>query len=66
MKRFPAKWDLLGKGAGYARNVEMARYADALILIWNGMSKGSGHMLEIAKREKLEIFVYETREIFPE
>lgn len=28
--------------AGFARNREMANYADALILIWDGKSSGSG------------------------
>lgn len=40
IKRFPAKWQLLGKQAGYIRNQEMADYAEALIAIWDGKSKG--------------------------
>lgn len=33
LKKFPAKWDLYGKSAGYRRNAEMAEYGDALIAI---------------------------------
>ena len=55
--RFPADWNFFGKSAGYIRNVEMAEYADTLILFWNGKSKGSGHMLKIATEMKLKIRV---------
>jgi hypothetical protein len=41
---FPADWTKHGKSAGFIRNVEMAKEADALILIWNGRSSGSAHM----------------------
>lgn len=40
----PAKWDEHGKAAGPIRNAEMAEYADALLLIWDGKSKGSANM----------------------
>lgn len=44
IKRFPAKWDELGKRAGPARNLEMGQYADAaIIFIWDG-SRGSADM----------------------
>lgn len=48
--RFPAKWDLYGKRAGYLRNEEMARYSEALVVFRYPYSRGSAHMLEIAKR----------------
>lgn len=41
---FPADWDKFGKAAGHIRNTEMANYADALLLIWDGESKGSANM----------------------
>lgn len=41
---FPADWDNKGKAAGHIRNKEMADYADALLLIWDGESKGSANM----------------------
>lgn len=43
---FPAFWDVQGRGAGYARNAEMAKYADALIAFWDGQSSGTKHMIE--------------------
>lgn len=50
LKRFPADWNQYGKSAGYRRNTDMAEYADALLLIWDGKSKGSGHMKDIMNK----------------
>ena len=54
--KYIPKWNLYGKSAGYKRNVEMAEYADAVICIWDGKSKGTKHMINIAKEKKLKIF----------
>lgn len=59
VKRFPAKWDMHGKRAGYLRNEEMAKYADALIAVWDGKSKGTKHMIDTAKNMGLKVFMYE-------
>ena len=45
---FPARWDVEGLGAGYARNKRMARYADILIAFWDGQSRGTKHMCHTA------------------
>lgn len=58
VKLFPPDWDTHGKSAGVRRNVEMGKYADALILVWDGLSRGSMSMLDIAKKRGLKIFVY--------
>ena len=57
VKRFPADWDLYGKAAGFKRNAEMAQYADHCICFWDGKSKGTGHMIDLAKRANLSITV---------
>jgi hypothetical protein len=51
---FPAKWDLYGrKVAGFIRNEEMADYADSLVAVWDGNSRGTKHMIEcMMKRGK--------------
>ncbi len=57
LKVFPAQWDLYGKSAGYIRNKEMAEYASlddvfsVLIAFWDGKSRGTKNMIEIAKKE---------------
>jgi len=54
IKLFSAEWSKHGKAAGPIRNAEMAEYADALILVWDGKSNGSASMLrEMIKRKKL-------------
>ena len=57
IKLFPADWDTHGKSAGYRRNVEMAKYADMLIVFWDGSSRGTKHMIDIAKKENLPTHV---------
>lgn len=53
--KFPADWNKYGKSAGYKRNAKMAEYADALIAFWNGKSKGTKHMIDLANKAKLKI-----------
>lgn len=54
---YKADWERFGKSAGYIRNKEMADVATHLCLFWDGVSKGSKHMLDIAKEKGLEIRV---------
>jgi hypothetical protein len=58
IEKYPANWNKYGKRAGYVRNEEMAANADGLIAIWDGVSKGTEHMINIAKRFKLKTFIY--------
>lgn len=44
IKQFPADWEAHGRAAGPIRNRQMAEYADALILVWDGVSVGSANM----------------------
>jgi hypothetical protein len=57
VSRFPAEWERYGKQAGYIRNEQMADRAEGLIAVWDGCSTGTGHMIEIAKRRGLRVFV---------
>ena len=41
--------------AGYLRNKQMAEYADALIAFWDGESKGTKHMIDLAKKNGLKV-----------
>ncbi len=57
VKRFPADWELYGKSAGYRRNAQMAEYADAAVIFWDGISRGSRHMINLAKEKGLPVRV---------
>lgn len=58
IKRFPADWSK-GRSAGYTRNVEMANYADACLVLWDGKSKGSQHMVDITREKGMPTCLYE-------
>ena len=54
---FPADWNKHGKAAGPIRNREMANTADALIAIWDGISRGTKNMIETAQNKKLTVYI---------
>lgn len=63
VKVFPAHWDAYGKKAGFLRNAAMAEYADALIAIWDGKSRGTKMMIELAQKKGLPVEIYRTDEV---
>lgn len=61
--KFEADWNKYGKKAGYIRNCQMAEYVGqegGLIAIWDGQSKGTKMMIDIAKKKGIKVLVYET------
>ena len=57
LNRFPADWNKFGKSAGYKRNQQMAENAEALVAFWDGQSKGTKHMIDLAKAKGLIVRV---------
>lgn len=55
IERYPAQWDVYGKSAGYKRNEYMASIATNLLAFWDGKSRGTKHMIDIAKRKGLAV-----------
>ena len=60
--QMPAKWDMYGKAAGYYRNYQMAMeslHSDkaALIAFWNGTSKGTRAMIDIARNRNIDVYI---------
>lgn len=51
------QWDEYGKLAGFYRNAEMANKAEALIALWDGVSKGTANMIDNAKRKNLKTYI---------
>jgi len=74
---FPANWKGKGKAAGYKRNQKMSWYislfmkdgetqdnlAGACIAIWNGSSRGTGHMIDICNENYIPIYIHTIPEI---
>jgi len=62
IRRFPADWERYGRSGGYRRNAEMATYAaaedGALIAVWDGVSRGTGHMIDLARQHGLAVYVH--------
>lgn len=54
---FEAKWSEYGRRAGPMRNAQMASYADALIALWDGKSKGTKNMIDEALKAGISIRV---------
>lgn len=58
IKVFPAEWNKYGKKrAGPIRNREMALYADAAIIVWDGKSTGTFNMIENMKKVNKPYFL---------
>ena len=58
--KFIPNWQFYGKGAGEKRNIEMAKQANGLIAFWDGKSKGTKNIIEIAKKYNLRLWVIQT------
>lgn len=58
VERYPARWDEYGRSAGYRRNEEMAKVADALIALWDFKSRGTEHMISLAERYGLITYIH--------
>lgn len=63
IKQFIPDWDGLGKKAGHVRNREMGDYADALIALWDGVSKGTAGMIEYAQKKGLKVYVIDPKKV---
>jgi hypothetical protein len=63
IRQFLPDWNTHGKSAGFIRNDLMVKYADALICIWDGTSRGTKHTLDQAKRKGLKVYLKRTDKI---
>lgn len=57
VKEMPADWNTYGRAAGPLRNAQMANYADAAIIIWDGSSPGSRNMISEIKKVQKPYFI---------
>lgn len=59
VKVFPADFKKYGKAGGPIRNAQMAKYADALLAIWDGKSRGTRNMITEMRKLNKPVFVFE-------
>lgn len=60
--KFPAKWELYGKSAGFLRNREMINFIKqsndgCVIALWDEVSKGTAHTILLAKAANIPCFI---------
>ena len=55
VEKYPANWEKYGKYAGPKRNKEMAKNCDCVICFWDGKSKGTKSMINLAREYKKPI-----------
>lgn len=56
---YPADWKTYGRAAGPIRNEQMAKVADRLIAFWDGRSRGTKSMINLAKKHDCEVIVFD-------
>lgn len=54
---FPANWEKYGKKAGFLRNKEMAEFSDVLLAFHINKSRGTMHMINLARELNLKTIV---------
>lgn len=57
VRRFPADWQRHGRAAGPIRNSQMAGEGHMLIAFWDGKSRGTAHMISMARKRGLAVHV---------
>lgn len=57
VKVFKPDWSK-GRKAGPIRNREMAKYADALIAVWDGQSRGTDNMIDEMVKQKKPVYIH--------
>ena len=55
IEKYPAEWSKFGKSAGPIRNKQMAETADYVICFWDGKSRSTKSMIDLAKEYKKPI-----------
>lgn len=55
---FKPDWAKYGKAAGYKRNILMVNEADMVIAVWDGVSKGTQHSINYARKVDKPVIVH--------
>lgn len=58
VERHPANWELFGKGAGFIRNVDMAKLGAVICFaFWDGKGPGTLHMITCATKHGIPVAI---------
>jgi NADPH-dependent 7-cyano-7-deazaguanine reductase QueF-like protein len=57
LKVFPADWNKHGRAAGPIRNAQMGDYADQLVAVWDGKSKGTKNMIDYMNKLMKPVYI---------
>lgn len=52
-----AKWDKLGKSAGFIRNKKIIDDADIVFAFWDGQSRGTKHTIGLARQSQKPVHI---------
>ncbi len=63
VEKYPAEWDKYGKSAGYRRNKIMVDRATAIIVFWDGESRGTKHTIDLAQANNKLLKVVKYKEV---
>lgn len=58
LEQYPANWAKYGRRAGYVRNEQMAQLAEGALILWDGFSPGTRHMINTCEQTNLPYYVY--------
>lgn len=58
VESFPADWGRYPQQAGHLRNAAMAADAEALLVLWDGVSRGTKSMIRCAVKENLPVMLW--------
>lgn len=60
---YPANWDKYGRSAGYIRNEVMVKACDECLILWDGVSKGTKHDIDLCAKynRPFKVLIYNDR-----
>jgi hypothetical protein len=58
------EWDKYGKRAGFIRNQLIVNDSDMIISFWDGLSRGTEHTINIAKKEGKKVIIIYFNKVF--
>ena len=58
VKKYSPKWKRYGNSARFKRTVQMVNYADAVILLWDGVSTDVTHTVQYSRRCNMPVFIH--------